>query len=260
MSLRAPVLGIEQVARRPALIAGNLARLGAAVLAALTAAGVFRVARRTGRVRAALGPITGLTRLEAVGTAIVARAIAPARALIRATPATLMTRPRRFCRHLEGGVVAPVLLRDGLACQTFDPAQEIALLGVAQGDCTSGRSCTGRPADAVDVRLGDLGQLEVHDMRHVGNVEAPGRDIRSDEHAGRPGAEILERHEILRATFTHSDGPPRQVIAASARLDLPVVDLSDNETGCCPRFHPGPWDQQQLHFENKPFAAPVWAC
>ena len=38
--------------------------------------------------------------------------------------------------------------------------------------------------------------------------------------------EILERHEILRATFTHSDGPPRQEIAASARLDLPVVDLS----------------------------------
>ena len=34
---------------------------------------------------------------------------------------------------------------------------------------------------------------------------------------------------------------------------LPVVDLSDNETGCCPRFHPAPWEQQQLHFENKPF-------
>jgi hypothetical protein len=34
---------------------------------------------------------------------------------------------------------------------------------------------------------------------------------------------------------------------------LPAVDMTDNETGCCPRFHPAPWDDQALHFENKPF-------
>jgi hypothetical protein len=34
---------------------------------------------------------------------------------------------------------------------------------------------------------------------------------------------------------------------------IPASDVSDNETGCCPRFQPEPWDEQALHFENKPF-------
>jgi hypothetical protein len=33
----------------------------------------------------------------------------------------------------------------------------------------------------------------------------------------------------------------------------PAYDPSDNETGCCPRFKPEPWDNQELHFEHKPF-------
>lgn len=35
--------------------------------------------------------------------------------------------------------------------------------------------------------------------------------------------------------------------------ELPPYDQSDNETNCCPRFHPQPWDNQLLHFEGKPF-------
>jgi hypothetical protein len=35
--------------------------------------------------------------------------------------------------------------------------------------------------------------------------------------------------------------------------ETPPIDLTDNETHCCPRFHPEPWDNQELHFENKPF-------
>ncbi len=34
---------------------------------------------------------------------------------------------------------------------------------------------------------------------------------------------------------------------------LPAFDASDNETNCCPRFNPGPWDNQELHFDRKPF-------
>lgn len=34
---------------------------------------------------------------------------------------------------------------------------------------------------------------------------------------------------------------------------VPVYDPTDNPTNCCPRFTPGPWDGQELHFENKPF-------
>ncbi|MEJ1990358.1 MAG: hypothetical protein P8X50_01265 [Maritimibacter sp.] len=34
---------------------------------------------------------------------------------------------------------------------------------------------------------------------------------------------------------------------------LPSYDMSDNETGCCPRFHPEGWDGLELSFENKLF-------
>ncbi len=34
---------------------------------------------------------------------------------------------------------------------------------------------------------------------------------------------------------------------------LPAYDASDNPTGCCPRFKPQGWDQQDLHFKDKLF-------
>lgn len=34
---------------------------------------------------------------------------------------------------------------------------------------------------------------------------------------------------------------------------LPAFDPTVNETGCCPRFRPEPWDNEELHFDNKPF-------
>jgi hypothetical protein len=34
---------------------------------------------------------------------------------------------------------------------------------------------------------------------------------------------------------------------------LPRQDLQDAETGCCPRFDPGPWDGQEFHFRDQPF-------
>lgn len=33
----------------------------------------------------------------------------------------------------------------------------------------------------------------------------------------------------------------------------PPYDPTDNPTGCCPRFHPDVWDDQELRFEDKPF-------
>ncbi len=35
--------------------------------------------------------------------------------------------------------------------------------------------------------------------------------------------------------------------------EIPTFDTTDNETNCCPRFRPEPWDNQELHFDNKPF-------
>ncbi len=34
---------------------------------------------------------------------------------------------------------------------------------------------------------------------------------------------------------------------------LPRYDMSDNTTGCCPRFHPEGWDEQKLHFKDRLF-------
>lgn len=34
---------------------------------------------------------------------------------------------------------------------------------------------------------------------------------------------------------------------------LPKYDQSHNETGCCPRFDPAPWEGQDLHLKDKTF-------
>ena len=34
---------------------------------------------------------------------------------------------------------------------------------------------------------------------------------------------------------------------------LPPYDITDNPTGCCPRFNPDGWDERELHFEDKLF-------
>ena len=34
---------------------------------------------------------------------------------------------------------------------------------------------------------------------------------------------------------------------------LPNYDMTDNPTGCCPRFDPENWDGQELHFRDKQF-------
>lgn len=35
--------------------------------------------------------------------------------------------------------------------------------------------------------------------------------------------------------------------------ELPKYDTRESETGCCPRFEPGPWDQQEFLLEDRLF-------
>lgn len=34
---------------------------------------------------------------------------------------------------------------------------------------------------------------------------------------------------------------------------LPKMDMSENPTGCCPKFNPEGWDGRRLNFDKKPF-------
>ena len=34
---------------------------------------------------------------------------------------------------------------------------------------------------------------------------------------------------------------------------LPMIDYSDNETGCCPKFHPENWDEKIFNFDELKF-------
>jgi len=34
---------------------------------------------------------------------------------------------------------------------------------------------------------------------------------------------------------------------------LPKCNMDRSETGCCPRFDPAPWDQQEFEFQERPF-------
>ena len=38
---------------------------------------------------------------------------------------------------------------------------------------------------------------------------------------------------------------------------IPPIDMSDNPTGCCPRFHPDGWDGRDIHFIDKKFLRAV---
>ena len=37
-------------------------------------------------------------------------------------------------------------------------------------------------------------------------------------------------------------------------MNIPKIDMMDNETGCCPRFHPEDWDDRVFTLKNEKFA------
>src|SRR5690349_533672 len=89
------------------------------------------------------------------------------------------------------------LARDPLAEQRLDLAEQALLVDADQRDRVAGRPGPARPADAVNVVLGDHGQLEVHDVRQVLDVEAARRDLRCDEDRRPAGLEVIQRLDPL---------------------------------------------------------------
>ena len=72
--------------------------------------------------------------------------------------------------------------------------QQVALLGRGEARGAAARRRPRGPADAVDVVLGHVRQVEVHDVADVGDVDAAGGDVGRDEHAVGAVLEPVERH------------------------------------------------------------------
>src|SRR5205807_3046165 len=77
--------------------------------------------------------------------------------------------------------------------QAFDGAEVGALLVVAERDREPARAGATRAADPVDVGLGLVRQVEVEDVRDLGDVEAARSYVRRHEDARLAVLEVPER-------------------------------------------------------------------
>ncbi len=96
-------------------------------------------------------------------------------------------------RRRRGALVAATIEREqAQPRQALDGAQRIALRGVAQRDRLAGLARARGAADAMDIGLGDLGQLEIDDMGDAVDVDAARGDVGGDQRARRARAERRE--------------------------------------------------------------------
>ena len=95
----------------------------------------------------------------------------------------------RHRRRFGSLVAAPVEREDAQPRQALDGAQGVALRSVAQRNRLAGPPGARGAADAVDIGLGDLGQLEIDDMADVVDIDAARGDVGGDERARLARAE-----------------------------------------------------------------------
>src|SRR6185312_13636508 len=117
-----------------------------------------------------------------------------------ATPAAARLRRSRAiplrCRRCRWRTVGEGMVgddRERPARQPLDIAQQRPLLGAAKGERDAGAAGTRGAADAVDVALRHVRQVEIDDMGNAIDVDAAGGDIGVDQHAHPAVAEALER-------------------------------------------------------------------
>jgi hypothetical protein len=91
--------------------------------------------------------------------------------------------------------VPPVVFVDGHRHpdQGFDVAQVLALGLVAERDGDAASAGAGGAPDAVDVALGDVGQVVVEDVTHPLDVDPPGGEVGRHQDPERAVTERVER-------------------------------------------------------------------
>ena len=117
-----------------------------------------------------------------------------------------------------GGVVEAgvVLAGDHRADRLLDVAKLIVLFGREQRERRAALSRTSRPADAVDVVLGHVRQVEVDDVGDAVDVDAAGNDVGGDEYLVLAALEAVERLLALRLRAVAVDGRPADAVLARA--------------------------------------------
>jgi hypothetical protein len=108
---------------------------------------------------------------------------------------------RRLARRIRPDGKLP----DGQAGQLFDIAKIGSLLVAAQRDRYPGGTGAGGSANAMDIILRHVWQLEIDDVRHALHIDATGGDVGGHEHPGVTGTEAGERAFALGLRFVAMD-------------------------------------------------------
>src|SRR5690606_1363756 len=156
--------------------------------------------------RAAHAQGTGPGR-ERLGGAVAARGVMAVRALVPAAPALAAGRGLAGARAGGGGAVIGVVVDDldALPDQPLDVAQIGALVGAAERAGAARRAGARGAADAVDVALGFVRQVEVDDVADAVDIDAARRDVGGDQHRRTAAPEIVERALALRLRLVAVD-------------------------------------------------------
>ena len=107
-----------------------------------------------------------------------------------------------------GGLVlgTPFAGWDLLTRQSFDVAQQAAFFTIAERDCNAFGAGARGAADAMDVSLGHVRQVEVDDVANAVDVDTAGGDVGGDQDAGAARAEGVQGVDALALAFVAVDG------------------------------------------------------
>src|SRR5947207_1981947 len=165
-----------------------------------------------------------------------------ARSVLDGLPMGMMRRSRRTARTaglaaaerpwLDVAIGHEALLDrpgDRLPEEALHAAQEVGLVDADKADrltCRAGPPC---PADPVDVVLRVPGELEIHHVRQVLDVETARRDVRRDEDPDLAALELLERAGSFRLRPVAVDGHRVEALPIEPRGEPRRADLRPRE-------------------------------
>src|SRR5436190_323410 len=124
--------------------------------------------------------------------------------------------------------------RNALPNQLLDRRDALALGGRNDGDCGTAASGAAGTADAMDVIVGMVRDVEIEDVTDRGNVEAARRHVGGDQQGDFVLAELIERRRARRLVHVAVQRDHGKAVAqkrAMQRRDLPLAVAEDDRVG-----------------------------